>query len=400
MPCWYSGTSLISLGWSPVSEVDTLLAREFDLDGVIHLDHAGVGPWSRRCADAVCGFARANASTSYLGRFGDWMETDARLRTRLQALIGAEAADDIALLPNTSTGLSLIARGLEWHAGDRIVYLAEEFISNRLPWQALAGFGVECVEVVPADGESRESAIEAACDDRTRLLSVSTVQYGTGWRMDLARLGRFCRDAGILMCVDAIQSLGALRFDAEANHADFVVSGAHKWMMAPFGVALFHCRPELRDRLALQAHGWHTVADPMSFAGTLDSIEASARRFEPGTANLAGIMGFEAALSLHDEIGAAEIERRVLRNAAWLAERLEARPGVELVSSREPDRFGGSVCARIAGRDHAEIVKTLQLDHGVLCAARGPSLRFSPHCHNTVDQLDLALAAFDVVMAA
>ncbi len=383
-----------------MSEIDAVLAREFDLDGVIHLDHAGVGPWPKRCADAVCAFARTNARTSYGGKFGDWMETDARLRGRLCALIGAASADDIALVPNTSTGLSLVARGLEWDSGDRVVILAEEFISNRLPWHALRAFGVECIEVTPVDGESRESALEAACDERTRLLSVSTVQYGTGWRIDLERLGRFCRDAGILLCVDAIQSLGALRFDTVGYNADFVVAGAHKWMVAPFGVALFHCRPELRDRLALQAHGWHTVSDPMSFSGTLDTIEASARRFEPGTANLAGIMGFEASLSLHDEIGAAEVERRVLRNASWLAERLESRPGVEPVSPREGDRASGNVCIRVRGRDHADLAAALHRDHGVLCAARGPSLRFSPHCHNTDEQLQRALAAFDAVMAA
>lgn len=380
-------------------DTDALLAREFDLD-VVHLDHAGVGPWPRRCAEAVKAFADTNARVGYAGQFDRWLATDARLRARLCRLIGAESPDDIALLKNTSEGLSQVAHGLEWRPGDRVVVLAEEFNSNKLPWQALTRFGVECDEVEPAGDQSREDAIEAACDERTRLVSVSTVQYGTGARMDLARLGAFCRAHDVLFCVDAVQSLGALRFDAAACAADFVVAGSHKWLMAPFGIALFWCRAALRESLAPLAYGWHTVSEPMNFNRALGDIEPSARRFEPGTANWAGVMGFEASLSLYEEAGPAEVERRVLANADRLAAEFARRPGVTLISPRDPGRYGGSVCVAVRDRDHADIASRLQAEHRVLCAARGPALRFSPHCHNTAAQLDAAVEAFDRVVAA
>lgn len=381
-------------------DADALLAREFALDDVIHLDHAGVGPWPRRCAEAVKAFADTNARVSYAGQFEGWMETDARLRARLCRLIGAASPDDIALLKNTSEGLSQIAHGIEWRTGDRVVALAEEFNSNKLAWQSLARRGVEWVEVEPVDGQSREDAIEAACDERTRLVSVSTVQYGTGVRMDIDRLGAFCKAHDILFCIDAVQSLGALRFDIGSCAADFVVAGSHKWLMAPFGIALFWCRPELRDALTPLAHGWHTVSEPMRFDRTLSEIEPSARRFEPGTANWAGLLGFEASLSLYEEIGPVEVERRVLANASALAARITERPGVSLITPREVGRHGGSVCISVRNRDHADLAGRLQAEHRVLCAARGPGLRFSPHCHNTAAQLDAAVDAFDRVVAA
>ncbi len=375
--------------------MDTLFEREFVVDGdLIHLNHAGVAPWPRRCADAVQAFAETMCRRSYAGSFPAWLEAEQRLRERLARLVHAPSPDDIALLKNTSEALSQVARGLTWQRGDRIVVLAEEFVSNLVAWEALADQGVELVRVVPADGESPEDALERTCGDGARLLSVSTVQYGSGTRIDVERLGAFCRAHGILYCVDAVQSLGALRFSALAAHADFVVAGSHKWLMSPFGVAMFYCRASLRETLRPLSHGWHTLRDPMRFAGTLAEMESSAQRFEAGTANWAGILGFEATLSLFEEIGADEIERRVLDNATWLADALATRPGVTVVTPWVPGRFGGAVCIAVADLEHAEIAEQLE-QAGVLCAARGPALRFSPHCYNTRAQLEAALQSFD-----
>ncbi|MCA1798569.1 MAG: aminotransferase class V-fold PLP-dependent enzyme [Xanthomonadaceae bacterium] len=374
---------------------DSLLQGEFRLDDdLIHLNHAGVGPWPRRCAEAVQRFAETMCTRSYAGAFPEWIETEQRLRERLRALVNAPSVDDIALLKNTSDALSQVAHGLDWKPGDTVVALAEEFVSNLITWEALEQRGVRLVRVTPAEGESPEDALEAACDENTRLVTVSTVQYGTGYRLDCARIGAYCRARSILFCVDAVQSLGALRFDAQACHADFVVAGSHKWLMSPFGIALFWCRAELRDRLRPLAFGWHTVADPMRFGGTLAEIEPSARRYEAGTANWPALVGFEASLSLLDEFGHAEAERRVLTNAAYLADALAERPGVTLVSPREAGRFGGNVCVRVAGQDLAALAGRLEAD-GVLCAARGPSLRFSPHYYTERARIDAALTSFD-----
>jgi len=165
--------------------------------------------------------------------------TEQRLKEQLQRLIGAQSSDDIALVKNTSEALSFVANGLDWVLGDNVVTCREEFPSNKWVWEALGNCGVETRLAQITDVEDPEGAMFSLVDRNTRLLSVSSVQYGNGLRMDLPRIGNFCNEHGALFCVDAIQSLGALPFDIEAIGCDFVAADGHKWMLAPEGLGLF-----------------------------------------------------------------------------------------------------------------------------------------------------------------
>jgi selenocysteine lyase/cysteine desulfurase len=242
-------------------------------------------------------------------------------------------------------------------------------------------------------GDDPEGAIIAAMDARTRLVSVSSVQYATGLRLDLVRLGTACRERGILFCVDAIQSLGALRFDAQACHADFVVADAHKWMLGPEGVALFFSRPQARAQLGLTQYGWHMVEHAGDFERAEWRPAASARRFEPGSPNMLGIHAMEASLSLLEEAGMENVEAGVLARTSRLIEAILAEPALELVTPREPARRAGIVTFRFRGRDgdfHAQLYRQL-MEHGVMCAHRGGGIRYSPHFHTGTDIIDEAL---------
>src|SRR5690606_38732912 len=234
--------------------------HEFPQDeDLCYLNHAAVAPWPKRSHDAVVRFAAESLSHG-ARHYPRWLATEARLREQLQRLIYAPSSDDTMPLTNTSEGLSVIAAGLEWQPGDRVLISNQEFPSNRIPWQALERHGVS-VDQADLSGDDPEGALIAAMTPETRLLSISSVQYGTGLRMDLARLGEACRERGILFCVDAIQSLGVLPMDVQAINADFVVADGHKWMLGPEGLALFYCRAALRPTLTLHQHGWHMVAD-------------------------------------------------------------------------------------------------------------------------------------------
>ena len=218
-----------------------LIRREFPLrDDVHYLNHAAVSPWPRRTADAVCRFARENAEQGSL-EYATWLRVESDLREQLRRLLNASSADDIALLKNTSEALSVVAHGVDWRDGDNVVISDQEFPSNRIVWESLAGHGVRVREVDLAAGPDPEQALIGACDQRTRLLAISSVQYGTGLRTDLERLGQRCREREILFCVDAIQSLGTLPMDVKRNHADFVMADGHKWMLGPEGLAVFYC---------------------------------------------------------------------------------------------------------------------------------------------------------------
>lgn len=369
------------------------LSDEFPLErDTLYLNHAAVSPWPRRAAEAVRRFADECTHTG--ARFYPrWLEVEQRLREQLAALISAPDVDDIALLKNTSEGLSVIAQGLPWHPGDRVLITDQEFPSNRIPWQALADRGVETIEA-PLAGDDPEAAIIERLDSRTRLLSVSSVQYGTGLRLDLKRLGRACRDNGTLFCVDAIQSIGAHTLDAIGADADFVVADGHKWMLGPEGLALFYCRAEARERLTLRQHGWHMVED----AGNYDRHDwepaRSARRFECGSPNLLCAHALSASLSLLLETGLERVAERIEQRVARIQQRLEDAGGFRLISPTTPGRRAGIITFAADKGDIDALYRRLW-DAGVVCARRGGGIRFSPHFYTpetTVDQaMDILL---------
>jgi selenocysteine lyase/cysteine desulfurase len=366
----------------------------FQLDPeLVYLNHAAVAPWPIAVTEAVKRFADENGRTGAL-HYSRWTAVEARLRANLARLINAPSANDIALLKNTSEALSVVAHGLAWEPGANVVISDQEFPSNRIVWESLAARGVETRRVDLHSAATPEDALIQAMDRRTRVLAVSSVQYATGLRMSLDRLGAHCRTHGALFCVDAIQSLGALRFDVQACGADFVAADAHKWLLGPEGVALFYCRAELRERLRLNQFGWHMVEHAGDF--TRDDWEPafSACRFECGSANMLGIHAFDASVTLLLDIGMEEIERRVLANCEYLLDQLRSRARVELVTDPAPGRYAGIATFRLRGADHAALHDFLTARH-VFCAARGGGIRFSPHFHTTADQLARALRDLD-----
>jgi cysteine desulfurase / selenocysteine lyase len=357
--------------------------------GLIYLNHAGVGPWPERTRAAVAEFAAENVALG-ASRYRSWLEVEERLRERFARLINA-VSGDIALVKNTSEGLSLVAYGLDWRPGDKVIINRHEFPSNRIVWESLRErFGVEVcdVDLTPHDPEQ---AIIEAMDSRVRLLAVSSVQYASGLRMDLARLGEACRRQGVLFCVDAIQSLGALQFDATAIGADFVIADGHKWLLGPEGLGLFYSRPEARERLNLLQYGWHMVADAGNYDRSDWAVAPDARRFEAGSPNMLGIHALEASLSLFEEQGMAAVEAAILRNSRYLCELIQNRPDLELVTDPNAERLAGIVSFRLPGRDPRKVYTQL-MERNVICAQRAGGIRFSPHFYNTPEQLEQALA--------
>jgi cysteine desulfurase/selenocysteine lyase len=371
--------------------LDLLLGSEFPAsDDYIHLNHAGVSPWPRRTVNAITRFAEENHVQGAAG-YEHWLMMEADLRRKLCRLINAAAPEDIALLKNTSEGLSVIAHGLSWNAGDNIVTTDQEFPSNRIVWQSLAPQGIELREAALEWAETPEDALFAQVDERTRLITVSSVQYATGLRMDLGRIGGFCRRHGILFCVDAIQSLGMLEFDLTNVQADFIVADGHKWMMGPEGVALFYMRPELRDRLVLRQYGWHMVEQAGEFERREWSVARTARRFECGSPNMLGIHGLQASLSLLLETGLDTVAGMALDNGACLIDLIDANAvNLELLSDRNPARRSAIVTFRHRRIAPASLYQQMR-DRRVSCALRGGGIRFSPHFYTRRDALEKAV---------
>lgn len=374
-------------------------SAEFPLDpGLIYLNHAAVSPWPRRTAEAVQRFADENMRQGARD-YPRWTETDAHLREQCRSLLNASSADDIALLKNTSEALSVVAHGLAWEAGDNVVISDQEFPSNRIVWESLRDQGVEVRRADLTGGTSPEQALAACIDARTRLLSVSSVQYASGLRLDLRWLGARCREQGVLFCVDAIQSLGVLPLDVQACDADFVMADGHKWLLGPEGCAIFYVGPQVRERLRLRQYGWHMVENALDFSSANWRVASSARRFECGSPNMLGIHALSASLALLAEVGADEVAARVLANTAYLIDALSQLPDVEILTPQQPHRHAGIVTFRHARSDPDALHRTLTAGN-VICAQRGGGVRFSPHFYTSRAQLEAAVAWVERVTRA
>jgi selenocysteine lyase/cysteine desulfurase len=363
---------------------------DFQLDpSVVYLNHAAVAPWPRRTAEAVSRFAAANASRG-ASDYEAWLGVEQTLRARLARLLNAPSAEDVALVKNTSEALSFVACGLPWRHGDNVVSIAQEFPSNRIVWESLAPRGVALRLLDLYASADPEADLIALCDGDTRLVSVSSVQYARGLRLDLERIGTHCREHDILFCVDAIQQLGAIPFDVQAAQADFVAADGHKWMLGPEGLAVFYARDAVRDRIALSQFGWHMVERMGDFERTDWAPARSARRFECGSPNMLGIHALEASLALIEETGMASISDAIYRNISQCIELIECNR-FDLLSDPNPERRSGILTFRVPGLDQGAMHKAL-MRRGVVCALRGGGIRFSPHFHTSPRELERAFA--------
>ncbi len=230
----------------------------------LYANHAAISPWPLVASNAVAAFALENAEIG-AENYARWLLRESNLRKSLASLINARSPDDIALLKNTTDGICTVANGIDWHKGDNLVLPADEFPSNRLPWLALQQHGVEVREVDIRATDEPEKALLEHVDARTRLLSVSAVQWTDGLRLHLKTLGQFCQKNKVLFFVDAIQQLGALQLDVEDCGIDFLAADGHKWLLSPEGIAVFYCRTEQREHLRLGQRGWHMVDEPYRF---------------------------------------------------------------------------------------------------------------------------------------
>ena len=359
---------------------------DFNLDSnLIYLNHAAVAPWPVRTVEAVKQFAIENGEVGS-SRYLEWLKVEQQLKQNIATLINAQSADEIALLKNTSEGLSIIARGIQWQPGDNIVICNEEFPSNFIVWDALHTLeidkGIELRIANITGSEYPEKAIIELMDANTRLLSVSAVQYASGLRMNLELLGKACKSYHALYCVDAIQQIGALQFDVQAMDADFVIADGHKWMLGPEGLAMFYCKQSSMDALQLQQFGWHMVEDLSNFDNMHHWQPASsARRFECGSPNTVGTHALNASISLLLERGMHSIEQAVLANVQALIKLFSDLTDIVILSPTDMNRHGGIFTFSKNNTDHELLYQNL-VKKGVVCALRGGGIRLSPHYYN------------------
>jgi selenocysteine lyase/cysteine desulfurase len=352
---------------------------------VVYMNHAAVGPLSTRAYEAMERHARDQREFGAL-HWREWYHEYVLLRQAAGRLINARP-EEIAILKNTSEGLSFVAGGFRWKRGENVVTTDLEFPSNFTPWKNLERRGVEVRVIESRGGAYTVDDVAKRIDANTRIVSVSSVAFHNGFTADLDGIGELCSQRGVLFCVDAIQSLGAIPMDVQRSKISFLAADGHKWLCGPESAAIFYVASEHRDKLEVMEYGWTNVERRGKFINSPTDLLSDSRRFEAGSLNTNGIYGAHAAIELLLEFGIDEICAEVLRVASSLADQLEGI-GYRLGTPR-PIASGivAAIPPVVETNTLLKLHRTLE-ENGVVCAPREGMLRFAPHFYN--DDADVA----------
>ena len=347
---------------------------------LVYLNHAAVAPLSRRSAEAMKKLADdVLLYGSY--HYDQWLDAYQGVRDASARLIGADRAE-IAIVKNTSEGISTVAAGLDWRAGDKVVAFREEFPANYFPWKRLEEVGVEIQWLSVADSLD---AIDAAAEG-ARLLAISFVQYLSGHRANLEAIGEICHRHGVLFFVDAIQGLGAFPLDVRKSRIHALSADGHKWILGPEGCGILYIQRDLQDSVQPVEFGWTNVARYNDYASRDMSLRPDAGRYECGTLNTIGCFGLRAALEFILEVGVDNIAPAVRELADGVADGAQ-RKGYTLCVERTEENAAGIVSIQKADVDSRLIVRHLK-DKGFFAAPRQGWVRVSPHFYITREEIE------------
>jgi len=353
------------------------------------LDHAAVAPLTARARDALAEWA-ADLADNGVASEPHWLKRIEEVRGLAGRLLGCDPLD-VAFVKNTSEGVGIVAEGFPWRPGDNVVLAEEEYPANVYPWLNLAGRGVEVRRVPSRGSRILLDDLRAALDGRTRVVSLSWVEFSSGFRNDLAAVGSLCRERGIHFFVDGIQGLGVLPLDVRALPVDFLSADGHKWLLGPEGLGVFYARRELVGLLHPVGVGWNSVVGSFDFSQIDFTLKPHAGRWESGTLNVGGVHAFGASLGLLLRLGIPAVSARVLELTDYLCERAR-RAGLEVFSSRAPGERSGIVSLVVPGADAKALARRCR-GEGIVVSARAGRVRVSPHCYNTPEEIDRAVAA-------
>ena len=356
---------------------------EFPITGkFVYLNHAAVSAPSSRVTHAV-EFLMHQISHDGIIHYPEWIKRIEAVRERFAQLINAKSRET-AFIGNTSQGISMIASGIQWNKGDRVLIPRPEFPANVYPWKNLERHGVEIVFLDRRKGRFEIKDIEKALHPNAKLLSVSSVDFMTGYRCDLEELGHFCEAKGLLFCVDAIQSLGVIPLDVKKSKIHFLAAGGHKWLMSTMGCGALYISEDANDKVHPEQVGWKSVNDPENFFQKGFDLQPDATRFEPGTMNLPGIYALGAAMDLLTEAGIENIFNKVKRINDLFYSKLNNR-GLEVPTSMDGHERSG-ILSFVPKQEPVSLFRYL-MKNNIMVSERAGMIRLSPHFYNNEEDV-------------
>jgi len=367
-----------------------LRQREFPVaERWAYFDHAGVSPLPRRAGDMM----RAWTDEQERNGVVNWSSWEKRLeviRARIARLLNADC-DEIAFVNSTTHGIGLVAEGFPWREGDNVVTAAEEYPSNIYPWMNLASRGVALRMVPSRGGRICVEDLAEAMSDRTQVLTISHVEFSSGFRNDLDALAELCHGRGVALCVDAIQGLGPHTIDVKRTPIDFLAADGHKWLLGPEGAGLLYVRRDWIERLRPIGVGWHSVVTPYNAPKIDFTLKPSAARWEGGSFNMPGLLALGESLELLLEIGLEVVSTRILERAQAVRD-LARSAGWTIYGSDRPDDLSAIVSLEHPTAKPDQFARLARAS-GVAVASRRGRVRISPHIYNNAADLDRLASA-------
>lgn len=352
----------------------------------IYLNHAAVSPPPTPTIAAVESQLRDVSSNGSLN-YRNWVATKEHARKLAASMIGARP-EQVAFMRNTSDGLSSVANGLRWQPGDNLVTFRKEFPSNIYPWLRIRDtLGVEVRICEERDGRIDLDELIGLIDARTRVVAISQVQYASGFRANLERLGRAARRHDALLVVDVIQAMGVIPIDVESELIDVAAAAGHKWLLTPEGVGLLYLSDRARERIEPTLVGWVSVPNPEDYSNFEQGWNRGTLAWESGTGPSALLYGLEASLRLLTETGVDRIADYLEQLTDHLCERLQ-NSDYHIVSSRADGEKSQIVCVSHKGHlSPMNLYAHLKM-RNIVTAPRGDRLRISPHFYNSPEEIN------------
>lgn len=353
----------------------------------IYFNHASTGPLSGKIINRINSFL-SGRSTGDISNYQTYLDNSASLKEKFGKLLNCNAGE-ISFSPNVATAMSLLANGLPWQKGDRIILNDLEFPSNVYPFLNLQSKGVEIDFVKNTNGKILFDDIEKLVTENTKLISISLVQFLTGWLSDAELIGKLCREKGIIFAVDGIQAAGNTIIDLQKINADFLAGGTQKWLMGLQGLSYFYISQDLMNKISPSTIGWNSVNNQWALLDYNLDLKENADRFEPGTPNAVGIAAADEALNVFLDFGMENIQNLIKSNTRYLMDRLYENNFHPLLLNADERNFAGITTLQI--ENSKEIFKNL-LSQKIYCSLREGYLRLSPHFYNTKSEIDAVVS--------
>lgn len=354
--------------------------------GKIYFNHAAIGPIPIPVINSINEYLNYR-SELYDGTDDLYSNISESAKNKLAHLLNVNS-NYIAWVDNISNAMSILAQGIEWKKGDRIILNDIEFPANIYPFLNVKEFGVEIDFAKSENGTVDLPQIEMLVTPRTKLIVISFVQFLTGYRANLKTIGEFCKQKNIILCVDGIQGVGAARIDVKDCSIDFFAGGTQKWLMGLQGLSYFYISPNLLNKIKQKFVGWNSVKDAWNFNDYNLILLEDAKKFENGTLAKIGIVALNASLNIFNEIGSKNIETSILDNSEYFINLL-IESGFEVIL-KNVERKNLSGIITLSHKNSNEIIKEL-LNKKIICSVRQGMLRLSPHFYNTKEEIELVV---------